>query len=337
MAAIRVLGDSLGVDGLAVRAGVVTGEVTASIGAVGEGMVAGDAVNTAARAQSAASPGTVWTDSTTRRLVGEVNEFDDAGEHELKGKSEPHQLWCATRVLGAVGATRRVDGLQAGLVGRDAEFHTLRELFHASAERRAPRMVLVSGAAGSGKTRLGWELRNYLDGLPEVVWWHSGRCLSYGDGVAFWALAEAVRQRLDSDDVQSRAYAGFADSVLAYGRDDLATALRHAAALCTARPDLDFDVSAIPAIWSWPLAVRCAVELGELADVRRLVAFLDDVPGGHLPAVLRASRTLATAQVAVAERRTDDVAAAAFDDALATLRTVASPDHLAHALLDRAA
>ena len=50
--------------------------------------------------------------------------------------------------------------------------------------------------AGVGKSRLGWEFRKYIDGLAEQVWWHRGRCLSYGDGVAFWALAEMVRQRL---------------------------------------------------------------------------------------------------------------------------------------------
>jgi predicted ATPase len=59
-----------------------------------------------------------------------------------------------------------------------------------------PRLVLVSGPAGVGKSRLGWEFEKYLDGLKEEVWWHRGRCLSYGDGVAFWALAEMVRQRL---------------------------------------------------------------------------------------------------------------------------------------------
>ncbi|MGH3288825.1 MAG: ATP-binding protein, partial [Streptosporangiaceae bacterium] len=42
----------------------------------------------------------------------------------------------------------------------------------------------------------GWEFRKYTDGLAEQVWWHTGRCLSYGQGVAFWALAEIVRQRL---------------------------------------------------------------------------------------------------------------------------------------------
>jgi hypothetical protein len=100
------------------------------------------------------------------------------------------------RVLAGVGGSRRVDGLEAPLIGRDAELRTVKELFHASAERRVPRLVLVAGPAGVGKSRLGWEFEKYLDGLVAEVWWHRGRCPSYGDGVAFWALAEIVRQRL---------------------------------------------------------------------------------------------------------------------------------------------
>jgi tetratricopeptide (TPR) repeat protein len=114
----------------------------------------------------------------------------------LKGKAEPQRLWRATRVLAAVGGAQRVDGLEAPLTGRDAELRTIKDLFHAAADRRVPRLVLVSGPAGVGKSRLGWEFEKYADGLKAQVWWHRGRCLSYGEGVAFWALAEIVRQRL---------------------------------------------------------------------------------------------------------------------------------------------
>ena len=196
VSAVAELGAEVGVPGLAVRAGVVTGEMAVTLGAVGEGMVAGDAVNTAARVQSVAEPGSVLVDASTQRLAGSSIGFSEAGSHRLKGKTELEPLWRATRVLAGMGGVQRVDGLEAPLVGRDAELRTVRELFHAAAERRAPRLVLVSGPAGVGKSRLGWEFEKYIDGLAEEVRWHRGRCLSYGEGVAFWALAEIVRQRL---------------------------------------------------------------------------------------------------------------------------------------------
>ncbi len=196
VAAVADLGADHGVAGLAARAGVVTGEVAVTLGATNEGMVAGDAVNTAARVQATAAQGQVWADAATRRLAESAIGFADAGEHALKGKAEPQHLWRATRVLAGVGGSQRVDGLEAPLTGRDAELRTVKELFHAAAGRRVPRLVLVAGPAGVGKSRLGWEFEKYLDGLVEEVWWHRGRCLSYGEGVAFWALAEIVRQRL---------------------------------------------------------------------------------------------------------------------------------------------
>ena len=194
--AVRVLGTETGVDDLAARAGVVTGEVAVSLGAVGEGMVAGDAVNTAARVQATAPPGQVFVDSATRRLAAAAISFADAGEHTLKGKAEPEQLWQVSRVVAAVGGAQRVDGLEAGLIGRDSELRLIKELFHAAVDRRTPRMLVVAGAPGVGKSRLGWEFEKYIDGLAHVILWHRGRCLSYGEGIAFWALAEAVRQRL---------------------------------------------------------------------------------------------------------------------------------------------
>ena len=62
----------------------------------------------------------------------------------------------------------------------------------------------VVGAAGIGKSRLGWEFEKYVDGLVELVYWHRGRCLSYGEGVAYWALAEMVRMRAGMVEGESR-------------------------------------------------------------------------------------------------------------------------------------
>src|SRR5690348_9233540 len=196
VAEVGELGVKAAAPGLAACAGVVTGEVAVTLGAVGEGTVAGDAVNTAAQVQAAAQPGEVLADGATQRLAESAVGFVGAGERRLKGKAEPQLLWRATRVLSGVGGAQRVDGLEAPLIGRDVELRMIRELFHAAADRRVPRLVLVSGSAGVGKSRLGWEFEKYLDGLVVEVWWHRGRCPSYGDGVAFWALAEIVRQRL---------------------------------------------------------------------------------------------------------------------------------------------
>jgi class 3 adenylate cyclase len=196
VAAVADLGAKAGVPGLAARCGVVTGEVAVTLSTAHEGMVAGDAVNTAARVQATAEAGSVLVDEATRGLAGAAVGFADAGAHLLKGQPEPQHLWRATRVVAAVGGSQRVDGLEAPLVGRDAELRTVKELFHASADRRVPRMVVVTGPAGVGKSRLGWEFEKYADGLAGKLWWHRGRCLSYGDGVAFWALAQIVRQRL---------------------------------------------------------------------------------------------------------------------------------------------
>jgi len=205
--AVAQLGREVGADGLAARAGVVTGHVAVTVGATGEGMVAGDAVNTAARVQAAAEPGSVLVDEGTLRVAEAAISFSSAGVHALKGKVDPVPLWRATRVVGGSGGSQRIDGLEAGFVGRDAELRLVKELFHACEQRRTPRLVSVTGAAGVGKSRLGWEFRKYIDGLLVTVWWHQGRCLSYGDGVAFWALAEMVRQRLQIADEDSTQHA----------------------------------------------------------------------------------------------------------------------------------
>jgi class 3 adenylate cyclase len=193
---VAAFGESVGAPGLAMRVGVVTGEVAVNIGATGQGMVAGDAVNTAARVQAKAEPGTVWVDAQTRSLAGGSIDFADAGVHELKGKAEPVELFAATAVMGGVGGDRSSDRIQAALVGRRRELSVLKEMFHVAAEEGRPRLVIVSGDAGVGKTRLGWELENYIDGLSATVLWHRGRCLAYGEGVGFSALTGAVRGRI---------------------------------------------------------------------------------------------------------------------------------------------
>jgi len=195
VAAVAALGDEAGAPGLRARAGVLTGEAAVTVGAEGEGMVAGDLVNTASRIQSAAEPGSVFVGDATRRATEQAVAYESAGDHELKGKEEPVTLWRAQRIVSARRGELRSDGLEAPFVGRQRELRQVKDLFHASAEERKAHLVSITGIAGIGKSRLAWEFYKYFDGIVETVWWHRGRCLAYGEGVTYWALADMVRMR----------------------------------------------------------------------------------------------------------------------------------------------
>ena len=136
---ITALGTDLGVPDLAMRVGIVTGEVAVTVGATQQGMVAGDAVNTAARVQTAALPGQVWVDETTRLLTSSAVTYADVGSHAMKGKADPMPLWSVRAVVAGVGGAQRADGLEAPHVGRDRELRLVKELFHGAEEHRAPR------------------------------------------------------------------------------------------------------------------------------------------------------------------------------------------------------
>ena len=195
VSAVEALGAEVGAATCA-RAGVLTGEAAVTLGAEGEGMVAGDLVNTASRVQSAAEPGTVLVGDATRRASEAAIAYEDAGTHELKGKAEPVQLWRALRVIANRGGEGRSAGLEPPFVGRDRELRLVKELFHARGRRgqgapalgrRRSRGSASRGSPGSS--------RSTSTASSQTVWWHKGRCLAYGDAIAFWALAEMVRMR----------------------------------------------------------------------------------------------------------------------------------------------
>jgi len=193
--AVSALGDELGAPELRARAGVLTGEAAVTLGAEGQGMVAGDLVNTASRVQSVADPGTVLVGESTRRTTEQTVVYEEAGAFELKGKDGLVPLWKALRVVSGARGSLKSTGLEAPFVGRDRELRQIKELFHASADERKAHLVFVTGIAGIGKSRLAWEFYKYFDGLPQLTYWHRGRCLAYGEGVTYWALADMVRMR----------------------------------------------------------------------------------------------------------------------------------------------
>jgi class 3 adenylate cyclase len=195
VAMVSALGQEIGAPELRARAGVLTGEAAVTLGAEGEGMVAGDLVNTASRVQSVAEPGHVYVGDSTRRATEPTIVYENAGSFELKGKEGQTPLWKALRVVSGVRGSLRSQGLEAPFVGRDRELHQIKDLFHACAEEQRAHLVSVTGIAGIGKSRLVWEFYKYFDGLASTIHWHRGRCLAYGEGVTYWALAEMVRMR----------------------------------------------------------------------------------------------------------------------------------------------
>ncbi len=203
-AALEVIDGALSLGaGIEARAGVVTGEAAVTLGAEGQGMVAGDLVNTASRLQSVAPPGTVLVDEANRHAAQAAIAFEPAGPQELKGKSAPVEAFRAVRVLAARGGHNRSEALEPPFVGREEELRLLKEALHATTRDQRVRLVSVTGPAGIGKSRLAWELEKYVDGIVEQVYWHHGRSPSYGEGVTFWALGEMVRRRAalaESDD-----------------------------------------------------------------------------------------------------------------------------------------
>ena len=188
---------------LEVRIGITTGEALVALDArpeAGEGMASGDVVNTAARLQSAASPGAILVDETTFRATERAIELEEAPPVDAKGKASPVPVWEALRARARV-AVERTGG--AALVGREEELALLRGTLTRVVRERASQLVTLVGVPGIGKSRLVFELFQTIEtGEHGLVFWRHGRSLPYGDGVTFWALREMVKAQagiLESD------------------------------------------------------------------------------------------------------------------------------------------
>ncbi len=189
---------------LSVRIGITTGEAIVQLDPATpdrEGII-GDVVNTASRLEGAAAPGTVVVDERTHRGAVETIEFDEGRAITVKGKTEPVPIWRAIAPRSRIG-TAIEDTHTTPFLGRDAELDLLVSTFDRTTREEAVQLVTIVGEPGVGKSRLLHEFRVVIDDRPDLVWWRQGRCLSYGDGITFWALGEIVKAQagiLDSDD-----------------------------------------------------------------------------------------------------------------------------------------
>jgi class 3 adenylate cyclase/tetratricopeptide (TPR) repeat protein len=177
---------------LEIRTGVNTGEVVAPMDeAPTQRIVAGDAVNVAARLEQVTEPGTILVGERTFQATSSGFEFEPATQVTLKGKPEPLPAYRLVRALPE--ATRGIPGLRAPLIGRDAELATQLAALDEAIATATPRLMVVYGPAGMGKSRLSAEFVGAAQARHPDLRFLRGRHLAAGEGTTYWALAEILR------------------------------------------------------------------------------------------------------------------------------------------------
>jgi class 3 adenylate cyclase len=187
-----------------IRAGINTGPVI--VGNVGSDLryeytALGDAVNVAARVQTAAEPGNVLVTDHTQRFVASAFEFEDLGAVEVKGKREPVHIYRVTKALAEPGRRRGLErvGLSSPLVGRNEQLAALQQAWAVARAGRG-RLVVLLGEPGIGKSRLLAELRASVDAQASTegkeTLWVEGRCVSYGRSIPYHLVLSMVASLL---------------------------------------------------------------------------------------------------------------------------------------------
>ena len=192
---------------LAARVGVLTGEAAVTLGAEGQGMVAGDLVNTASRVQSAGRAGNRARRRRDPACDQRPSSTRRSARTSSRARQEPLQLWRASawsRRPAARSSHRASRHRSSAATASSARSRTC----STRAPTRAGRVSSPSPASpASGSRASRGSSTSTSTASPRLTYWHRGRCLSYGDGVTYWALAEMVRMRAASprdDDAAAR-------------------------------------------------------------------------------------------------------------------------------------
>jgi class 3 adenylate cyclase/tetratricopeptide (TPR) repeat protein len=173
---------------LVIRVGINTGVVVAGDATTQQSFATGDVVNIAQRFEAAAAAGGVLAGALTYRLVRHAVTAEQTAPLTVKGKADPLTAWRVTAVHPTAEAVAR--HMDSAMVGRDRQLQILTEAAERSRDERAPQLVTILGLAGVGKSRL---VHEFLSRLRDEVTVIRGHCLSYGDAISYWPLAEALR------------------------------------------------------------------------------------------------------------------------------------------------
>ena len=215
---------------VALRIGVNTGDVIASLDAGDQSLVTGQAVNIAARLRQAASPGEILVGALTKRLTDQGIRY---GEHRIIEAKNIGALeaWPAEQVATATPEQDRgLPGLRAPLIGRDDELRLLTDAYRRLSREQRAYLVTVFGPPGSGKSRLAEE---FLATLGEARV-RRGRCLPYGQAITFYALQLILREdiALDADASRETALESLDDAIREeFGDDEEADAVKRRVAV----------------------------------------------------------------------------------------------------------
>jgi class 3 adenylate cyclase len=187
-----------GIKGFDVRVGIHTGLVV--VGEVGSDLrveytAMGDAINLAARMESAAEPGTVLISEDTHKLIAPLFETEALGPLQVKGRAEPVSVYRVLAAREVSGKPRGIAGLESPLVGRETEFAALQEAVQ-RLQAGAGGIVTLAGEAGIGKSRLVAEIRSAGARHASLLQWVEGRCVSYGHSVAYLLWLDVLRALL---------------------------------------------------------------------------------------------------------------------------------------------
>jgi len=155
-------------------------------------VTAGEVVSSAQRLQVAAPVSAILVGEQTYRTTREVIDYSEAAPTAAKAGAGAILAWHALAALPRRGVDL-VREPRTPLVGRKRELELLVSTLTRAIEERSPQFVTLVGVPGIGKSRLVFELSKRFDQEREQITWRQGRCLSYGDGVSFWALGEIVR------------------------------------------------------------------------------------------------------------------------------------------------